>query len=113
MVGILVIVAVIGGVILLCAFRNSFIEKYNRSCMHIPHVIIMVLYLLSIAFTSSMSSFFGILCWIALAGMFVYYVTKYGILAAIGVWLYNSLLFVLGVVTIGQLIGATSPNKKK
>lgn len=104
MEGILIYVFVIVGVVSLFVFRNSFIKTHNRSCMHLSHVIIMLLYVLSMGITSNMTSFFGILCWLALAAVFVYYVKQYGLLAAIGVWLYNTLMFVLVVGAILQLI---------
>lgn len=110
MEGILIYAVVIVGVISLFVFRNSFIQTHNRSCMHLPHVIIMLLYVLSMGITSKMTSFFGILCWLALAAIFVYYVKQYGLLAAIGVWLYNTLMFVL---VAGAILQLTDSRKKR
>lgn len=110
MEGILIYVFVIVGVVSLFVFRNSFIKTHNRSCMHLSHVIIMLLYVLSMGITSNMTSFFGILCWLALAAVFVYYVKQYGLLSAIGVWLYNTLMFVL---VVGAILQLTDSRKKR
>lgn len=104
MKGTLIFGVFIAGVISLFVFRNSFINKHNRSCMHLSHIIIMILYIFSIAMTSNMTSFFGILCWLALAALFVYYVKQYGLLSAIGVWLYNTMMILLVVGAIFQFI---------
>lgn len=110
MAGIFIFAVVIVGVISLFVFRNNFIETHKRSCMHLPHVIIMLLYVLSIGMTSNTTSFFGILCWLALAAVFVYYVKQYGLPSAIGVWLYNTLMFVL---VVGAILQFTDSRKKR
>lgn len=110
MVAILFFILIIAGEILLFAFGENFTKTYGRSCMHLSHVIVMVLYVLSIGVASNMTSFFGILCWIALAAVFVYYVKQYGFLSAIGVWLYNTMLFIL---VVGMVFQLTNSRKKR
>lgn len=103
---ILVFPAVIAVVIVLFMFADSFAQRHNRSCIHLPHVIILILFVFSMGIPSKGAEIFRIFCWIALAGVFVYYVKQYGLLSAIGIWLYNTLLFILIFGTILQLTGS-------